>query len=91
MNRLAGIAVLDVGLVLFIWGLRASDSLGSGLSGLLRGAPTEKTFWLLLGGGLLIAAGLGSILVPSRNTSADRTGPHEPVGRFSRVPEGKYD
>jgi hypothetical protein len=70
MNRIAGIAVLVVGLVLVIWGLNASDSLGSGISRIFTGAPTQKTIWLLIGGGLLMAAGLGSIFYPSRGTPA---------------------
>jgi hypothetical protein len=70
MSRIAGIVVLGVGLVLVIWGLNASDSLGSGISRIFTGGPTRRTIWLLIGGGLLCAAGLGSIFFPAGRKAA---------------------
>ena len=69
MNRIVGIAVLIVGLMLLVWGLSASDSLGSGISRLFTGSPTDKTIYLLVGGGLLIAVGLGSVFYPGRKAT----------------------
>ncbi|HLY72868.1 MAG TPA: DUF3185 family protein [Planctomycetota bacterium] len=65
MNRIAGIAVLVAGLGVFLWGLNTSDSLGSNISEIFTDAPAQRTLWLLIGGGLLAAAGLGSILFPT--------------------------
>ncbi len=69
MNRIIGIAVLAVGVVLVVWGLNASDSLGSGISRIFAGAPTDKTLCLLVAGGLLAAVGLGSIFYPGRKAA----------------------
>jgi LPXTG-motif cell wall-anchored protein len=57
MNRIAGIALLAVGIALLIWGINANDSVGSAFSRAFSGSPTNKTIWLLAGGGLLTAAG----------------------------------
>jgi len=57
MNRPVSLALLIGGIVLIIYGVSASDSVGSGFSRLFTGAPTDKTIWLLLGG--IIAAGIG--------------------------------
>jgi hypothetical protein len=57
MNRPVSLALLIGGIVLIIYGVSASDSIGSGFSRLFTGAPTDKTIWLLLGG--ILAAGVG--------------------------------
>ncbi|HLY72870.1 MAG TPA: DUF3185 family protein [Planctomycetota bacterium] len=70
MNRIAGIVFLVLGIILLGWGLAAHDSVGSGISRLFTGSPTAKTIWLLVGGGVLTAIGLGSIFYPGRGTPA---------------------
>jgi hypothetical protein len=55
MNKATSIALLAIGIVLFIFGMNASDSVGSDLSRAFTGAPTDKTIWLLIGG---IVAGI---------------------------------
>jgi hypothetical protein len=50
MNKAIGIALLIVGVVLLVYGINASDSVGSSFSRAFTGAPTNKTLWLLLGG-----------------------------------------
>ncbi len=70
MNRIAGIVFVVIGLILIGWGLSASDSLGSGISRIFTGSPTNKTIYLLIGGGLLTAVGLGSIFYPGRGNPA---------------------
>jgi hypothetical protein len=50
MNKGIGIALIVIGVILFIYGINASDSAGSGISRIFTGAPTNKTLWLLLGG-----------------------------------------
>ncbi|MEO6874484.1 MAG: DUF3185 family protein [Opitutaceae bacterium] len=57
MNKPVSLALLIGGIVLIIYGISASDSVGSSFSRLFTGAPTDRTIWLLLGG--IIAAGIG--------------------------------
>ena len=68
MNRIAGIVVLVVGIILLGWGLNASDSVGSAFSRLFTGAPTDKAIYLILGGGLLTAVGAGTLFWPASRT-----------------------
>lgn len=64
MNRIAGIVILVVGVVLIVWGLNASHSLGSGISKAFTGSPTNKSIYLLVGGALLSFAGAGVVFYP---------------------------
>lgn len=57
MNKLTGIVLLAVGIVLIVWGVSASDSVGSDFSKFFTGTPTNKSMWLLLGGIAATAAG----------------------------------
>ena len=50
MNKAIGIALLAVGIALIIFGINASDSLGSDFSRFFTGHPTDKSMWLLLAG-----------------------------------------
>ena len=50
MNKATGLALLVVGIVLIIFGVNASDSIGSDISRFFTGTPTDKSMWLLLGG-----------------------------------------
>ena len=58
MNRITSLLLLVVGAVLVIYGLSALDSIGSSFSRFFTGAPTDKTMWLLIGGGACAVAGL---------------------------------
>lgn len=66
MNKPVSLALLVVGIVLLIYGVSASDSIGSGFSRLFTGAPTDKTIWFLVGGGVAAAVGLAGLLRGSR-------------------------
>jgi hypothetical protein len=70
MNRIAGIVFVVLGIILLSWGLAAHDSVGSGISRIFTGSPTSKTIYLLIGGGVLTAIGLGSIFYPGRGNPA---------------------
>lgn len=50
MNKGIGIALLVVGIALIVYGLKASDSVGSQVSEVVTGTPTDKSMWLLWGG-----------------------------------------
>lgn len=66
MNKLISLALLVCGLVLIIYGVNASESLGSDFSRLFTGSPTDKTIWLLVGGVVLAAFGAGGLMRGSR-------------------------
>lgn len=68
MNRILGLAILVVGIILLGWGLSASDSIGSAFSRLFTGAPTDRTIFLVIGGAILTAVGAGAALMPARKT-----------------------
>lgn len=65
MNRIVGIAILLVGIVLIVWGVNASESVGSAFSRLFTGAPTDKSIFLLVGGVLIAATGVGALFYPA--------------------------
>ncbi|MDB6109206.1 MAG: rane protein [Pedosphaera sp.] len=58
MNKPMGIAMLAVGILLILFGMNASDSIGSDFSRFFTGAPTDKAIWLLLVGVLSVVVGL---------------------------------
>lgn len=58
VGRGLSVGLLVVGVVLLVLGLIASDSVSSDFSRLFTGGPTDKTVWLLIGGGLCTVAGL---------------------------------
>lgn len=62
MNKPLGIALLAIGIVLIIFGVNASNSVGSDFSRFFSGTPTNESMWLL-GGGVasLIVGGMISL------------------------------
>jgi hypothetical protein len=68
MPSVIGIALLVIGVVLIIFGMNASASLGSRLSELFTGAPSDRTLWLLLAGAAAAIVGIGMILAGRRRT-----------------------
>jgi amino acid permease len=62
MNSIVSIAFLVAGVILIVFGVAASDSLGSTFSRAFTGAPTDKTIWLLVSGIVLGAIGLVGLL-----------------------------
>lgn len=70
MQRVIGIALVAVGIVLLVMGVMAADSLASDISRFFTGTPTDRSVWLLIGGvASLIVGGLLSGL-PSRQIRA---------------------
>ncbi len=61
------LALLAVGVALIVMGFAASDSAGSAVSRVFTGAPTDKTVWLMVGGVLAVALGLGGLWRGSRS------------------------
>jgi hypothetical protein len=68
VQSVIGIALLVVGGALLTFGMQASASLGSRLSELFTGAPSDRTIWLLLVGVVAAIVGLGLLLVGRRTT-----------------------
>ncbi len=58
MLNLISAAILAGGVMLLIFGIRASESLGSDISRLFTGNPTDKAIYLLIGGAALCVIGL---------------------------------
>lgn len=67
MNRLLFLVLLVGGVVLLVLGLVASDSIGNDVSRFFTGELTNRTLWLLIGGGAAAVIGLlGLLRSPSR-------------------------
>ena len=62
MNKALGIALLIVGVILLVWGINASDSIGSEISETFTGKPTDKSIWMIVGGVVSGITGLGLLL-----------------------------
>ena len=62
MNKLISAGLLAGGIVLLILGFNASNSLGSDLSRMFTGSPTDRAIWFLVGGAVLSASGLFGLL-----------------------------
>ena len=68
MQSVGGIALLVVGVVCIVFGMQASASLGSRVSELFTGAPSDRTLWLLVAGVAAAIIGLGMLLAGRRRT-----------------------
>jgi len=68
MKKPLGIALLAVGIILTIFGISASDSLGSDISRFFTGTPTDKAIWLLIAG--LISGVAGFVLMIGRSVKS---------------------
>ena len=66
MNKILSLALLVGGIVLIVYGINASNSVGSDFSRLFTGSPTDKSIWLLIGGIVLAAIGAGGLLRGTR-------------------------
>lgn len=66
MQRIIGIAVLAVGIVLLILGITAADSFASDVSKFFTGNPTDRSVWLMIGGVAGIVVGGIMSAVPGR-------------------------
>jgi hypothetical protein len=67
MNKLVSLVLLIGGLVLIIYGISAADSIGERFTRFFTGNPTDKTVWMLLGGGVSTVIGAAGLLRSSRS------------------------
>ncbi len=56
-RRILGLALLVGGLVLLYFGMNASESFASDVSEMVSGSPTDRSIWMLTGGGAASVAG----------------------------------
>ena len=66
-QRLIGLGIAAVGVVLLIKGIRATDSFASQVSRFFTNEPTDRAIWLTLGGAVVILVGLGAAAIPDRS------------------------
>lgn len=66
MNKIISLALLIGGIVLIIYGISASESIGSDVSRFFTGNPTDQTMWLLIGGIVAAAIGAGGLVRGSK-------------------------
>jgi hypothetical protein len=66
MNKPISLALLVVGIILIVYGMSASDSIGSGFSRFFTGSPTDKTMWLLIGGAVAVVVGAAGVFRGSK-------------------------
>jgi hypothetical protein len=66
MNKAISLAFLIGGIILIVYGISASNSVGSSFSRMFNGSPTDKTIWLLCGGAAAAIIGLVGVLRGSK-------------------------
>lgn len=68
MIRAVALALLAGGAVLVFFGMQALNAPGSDISRFFTGAPTDRATWMLVGGAVMLAAGIGGLLSGSRRS-----------------------
>ena len=69
-NRIVGIALLVVGIILLVLGLQATDSVGESIREGITGKFSDKTTWYIVGGALVTVVGAGMAFLGPRTRSA---------------------
>ena len=62
MIKAAALALLAGGILLTIFGVSAMNSASSDLSRFFTGAPTDRAVWMLVGGIVMLVAGLAGLM-----------------------------
>jgi hypothetical protein len=62
MPNVIMLAILAGGIILLVFGINASHSLGSDVSQIFTGSPTDKSMWMIIGGIIAIIVGLGGVV-----------------------------
>jgi hypothetical protein len=60
-QRVLGIVLLVVGVILFVLGMNASDSVADRFSKFFTGQFTDTTVWYIIGGAALAISGLSMV------------------------------
>lgn len=69
-SRILGVVLLVVGIVLLVWGLNSSHSVGNQATNLVTGHFTNTTMWYIIGGIVLGLLGLLMTIFGPRSKSA---------------------
>lgn len=69
-QRALGLALVVIGVILFIIGSNASHSVGDRLSDFFTGHFTDTTVWYLIGGLAAAITGVGMLTVGGRRAAA---------------------
>ncbi len=69
MFNVVGLAVFALGVVLLIFGFNESQSFSSDVSRFFTGNPTNRSIWLIVGGGMAVVVGLFLALRSRRSGS----------------------
>jgi hypothetical protein len=69
-NRILGLALLVVGLVILVFGLQATESFGDAVTMGLTGRHTDRTTWYLVGGSFVTIVGVGMTFFGPRPKTA---------------------
>lgn len=67
MNKMLSFVFVGIGVALLIYGISATNSIASDFSRLFTNAPTDKSVWLVVGGVVSVAIGLGGLFQRSRS------------------------
>jgi len=70
MSRLLGLVIFVVGIILLVFGISATDSVGSDISRFFSGKPTDKAIWLLISGIAGVILGAGALVFPRHTPAA---------------------
>lgn len=68
MIKAVALALLAGGIVLTIFGINAMNSANSDIARFLTGAPTDRTMWMVIGGIVMLVAGLAGLLSASKGS-----------------------
>lgn len=66
MNKVLSLALLAAGIMLAIFGVNEMHSFTSDISRVFTGSPTDRSLWMSIAGGVLIALGAGGLIVSLR-------------------------
>jgi divalent metal cation (Fe/Co/Zn/Cd) transporter len=61
MNKILSLAALAAGIILIVFGINSSNSIGSSFSRFFTGSPTDKSVWMLIVGVVLAVVGVASV------------------------------
>lgn len=66
MNKVISIVLFAIGVSLLIFGLNASESIGSEISEAFTGQPSDRSMAFIIGGVAALALGVGSLFIRRR-------------------------
>jgi uncharacterized membrane protein YidH (DUF202 family) len=62
MIKAGALALVVGGILLIVFGVTALNSTSSDISRFFHGTPTDRSIWMLVGGSVMLVAGLAGLL-----------------------------